>query len=221
MSTTPRAVAGASRAVSHARGRVSKRTRQSSPAASLSSLISLYHLTPTFVPASNAARLQQHVTNTLAPVKSSGNKPRPHHLIDLVYAAHDLDRERTKLDTESTTSPSSASLLGVKLRQGGYQGESFAVLPFANDGLTFDYHNSITATHQSGQEPPLSQRVRRIVDTLHGTAAGGRAGLDTIREQGAKAVEWKDGLRDARTREREREAIEEREAEAFGKEFAA
>jgi len=67
----------------------------------------------------------------------------------------------------------------------------------------------------------LSERTRRIVDTLHGTEAGGRAGLQVLREQGAKAVEWKEGLREARIKEKEREEREEREAEAFGNEFSA
>jgi hypothetical protein len=146
-------------------------------------------------------------------------------LIDLVYAANDLDRERTRLDREFTTTPSSASLLGIKLRQQGYAGESFSNLPLsasdANDGLVYDHKESYLLNHTNGQEPPLANRMRRVVDRLHGTEAGGRAGLNVLREQGAKAVEWKEGLRDARTKEREREEQEERDAEAFGNEFTA
>ncbi|GAA5915524.1 uncharacterized protein JCM6883_000278 [Sporobolomyces salmoneus] len=228
MASTSRAVASASEALTKAsttstpaRRRVSKRTLQSSSTSSLSSLISLYHLSPTFVPTSNPPRLQQHLTNTLAPIRNVTNKPRPHHLIDLVHASHDLDTERTKLDTELSGSAASATLLGLKLRQGGFQGDSFANLPFENDGMVYDHQNSFFANHTVGQEAPLARRVRRIVDKLHGTEAGGRAGLNVLREQGGKAVEWKEGLREARTREKQREAQEEQEAEAFGKEFTA
>ncbi|GAA5885301.1 hypothetical protein JCM16303_005996 [Sporobolomyces ruberrimus] len=229
MATASRAVAGGSQVVAKAstsaapaRRRVSKRTLQSSPSGSLSSLISLYHLTPTFVPTSNPSQLQQHVTSTLTSMGSSSRKPRPHHLIDLVYAAHDLDTERIKLDTESTTSMSTASLLGVKLRTEGYTRDSIGFVPHSEkDWLVYDHQNSFYANHTSGQEPPLAKRTRRIVDALHGTEAGGRAGLAVLREQGGKAVEWKEGLREARSREKEREEQEELEAEAFGKEFAA
>lgn len=225
MSTASRAAVGAtqvlSKATAPARRRVSKRTVQSSPTSALSSLISLYHLSPTFVPTADSSKLQQHVTEVLAPAKITKNTPRPHHLIDLVYASHDLDRERIKLDMASTTSsPASASLLGIKLRTQAYQGESFASFPLSShDNLVYDHQNSFYSNHTLGQEPPLAARVRRVVDTLHGTLAGGRAGLPVLKEQGGKAVEWKEGLRDARTREKERELKEEQEAEAFGKEF--
>ncbi|GAA5950239.1 hypothetical protein JCM3765_004250 [Sporobolomyces pararoseus] len=223
MATASRAVAGASQTLSKAsaptRRRVSKRTLQSSPTSSISSLISLYHLSPTFVPASDPSKLQKHITETLAPSNLIKKNPRPHHLIDLVYASHDLDRERIKLDTSSTTSPSSASLLGIKLRTQAYQGENLASFSLSTDNLVYDHQNSFYSNHTSGQEPPLAERVRRIVDTLHGTEAGGRAGLQVLKEQGEKAVEWKEGLREARTKEKERELKEEQEAEAFGKEF--
>ncbi|GAA6024003.1 hypothetical protein JCM11491_002877 [Sporobolomyces phaffii] len=231
MSTAPRAVASASQSIAKAvptPRRVSKRTQRSSPTAALSSLISLYHLAPTFVPTESPARLHRHVTSVLAPARSTGAHPRPHHLIDLVYAANDLDRERTKLDRAADAAP--PSLLGVKLEQHGYAGESFANLPSlggasgsstTTEGLAYDHKGSFFATHHVGQEPPLARRVRLVVDSLHGTSAGGRAGLAVVREHGAKAVEWKEGLRDARAREKEREAQEDREAEAFGNEFAA
>lgn len=225
MATTSRAVAGASQIVTKAstptRRRVSKRTLQSSPTSSISSLISLYHLSPTFVPTSDPSKLQNHITETLAPSNLIKKNPRPHHLIDLVYANHDLDRERIKLDSSSSTTSttSSASLLGIKLRTQPYQGENLASFSLSTDNLVYDHQNSFYSNHTYGQEPPLAERVRRIVDTLHGTEAGGRAGLKVLKEQGGKAVEWKEGLREARTKEKERELKEEQEAEAFGKEF--
>ncbi|GAA5934139.1 uncharacterized protein JCM15063_000565 [Sporobolomyces koalae] len=235
MASTSQAVAGASRAISQTTRRVSKRTLQSNRTAALSNLISLYHLTPTFVPTYDATRLQTHITETLAPVRSSSNKPRPHHLIDLVFAENDLDVERVKLDHDASTSSStsssttaavaggatsSASLLGVKLRQSGFSEHLLSTFG-DQDGSVYDHKNSFYSNHTTGQEPPLARRVRQVVDTLHGTLAGGRAGIHTVEEHGAKAVQWKEGLRDARRRERERELLEEQEAEAFGKEFAA
>jgi len=228
MSSASKAVASASQAISKATSsaprRVSKRTLQTSRTSSLSNLISLYHLTPTFVPTANPSQLQQHVTNTLAPLSSATSKPRPRDLLDLVLAQHKLDQERIKLDT-AATSPSSASLLGVRLRQTATSSDSFDFSSTAGgggpDGAIYDHQSSFYSSHTAGSEPPLAKRVRRVVDKLHGTEAGGRAGVQVLKEQGEKAVQWKEGLRDARRQEKEREEREEREAEGFGQAFAA
>ncbi|GAA6060704.1 hypothetical protein JCM10212_003325 [Sporobolomyces blumeae] len=226
--STSRAVASASNALTNAvkpsarPRRVSKRTQQSSRSASLSNLISLYHLSPTFVPTAAPSRLQDHVNQVLAPKSHSTSKPRPHDLLALVLANYSLDQERIKLDL-AAASPSAASLLGVKLRLGENSRDSYVGLDstFGRDreGAIYDHEHSFYSAHTNGAEPPLAKRVRRIVDRLHGTEAGGRAGLEVVEEHGAKAVEWQEGLRDARRQERDREARDEEEAEAFGDMF--
>lgn len=228
MASASKAVASASQALSKAAApsirprRVSKRTQQTSRTSSLSNLISLYHLTPTFVPTATPSQLQQHVTDTLAPLSSATAKPRPKDLLDLVLAQHKLDQERIKLDT-AATSPSSASLLGVRLRQTA-NSDSFDFSATGGggvDGAIYDHQHSFYSSHTAGSEPPLAKRVRRVVDKLHGTEAGGRAGVQVLEEQGEKAVQWKEGLRDARRQEKEREEREDQEAEGFGQAFAA
>ncbi|GAA5867259.1 hypothetical protein JCM1840_005001 [Sporobolomyces johnsonii] len=216
-STATQALSKASTSLSRPR-RLSKRTSQTSRASALSSLVSLYHLTPTFVPTADPASLNSHITATLASQNSSA-KPRAHDLYDVVRAQQELDLQRIRLDAAGTSS-ASASLLGVKLRLSSNAPDSkFELSPSGANGELYDHQGSFFAVHETGAEPPLSQRMRRVVDRLHGTAAGGRAGVEVVEEMGERAIQWKEGLKAAREREREREQREEREAEAFADEF--
>ncbi|GAA5948842.1 hypothetical protein JCM21900_003446 [Sporobolomyces salmonicolor] len=212
-STATQVLTKASTSLPHPR-RLSKRTSQTSRSSLLSSLVSLYHLTPTFVPTADPASLNSHITATLAPQNSSA-KPRPHDLYDVVRAQQELDLERIRLDAAA-----SASLLGVNLRLASNAPDArFELGPRGADGKVYDHQGSFFAVHETGAEPPLSQRMRRVVDRLHGTEAGGRAGIEVVEELGERAIQWKEGLKAARERERQREEKEEREAEVFAEQF--
>ncbi|BGP38345.1 hypothetical protein JCM10450v2_002293 [Rhodotorula kratochvilovae] len=193
--------------------RLNRRTARSSPQAALAALTELYHLAPTFVPAHDPAALSSHITSTLATPTAASSRPKPHDLRDLVTAQALLDVQRVKLDAGGSTH---TGLLGVDVKLASNAATSFGYLDSDDH---FDHRASFYAGFAKGAEPPLAQRLRRVVDTLHGTEAGGRAGPVTLREQGGKAVQWREGLAQARRAAREQEQRQEEEALAFADAF--
>ncbi|GAA5911539.1 hypothetical protein JCM6882_000532 [Rhodosporidiobolus microsporus] len=190
--------------------RANKRTARSSPSAALDSLTELYHLAPTFTPTASPATLSSHLEKTLTPGKNSYLRP---HLFDLGDVARSqvlLDTQRVRLDASGSTS---TSIFGLEIRQPAV---AHLDLP-GND--SFDHRESFLSAYTTGSEPPIAKRVRRLIDALHGTTAGGRAGAHTLRESGDKATQWKEGLVKAREQATQQEKEQEREAEDFAKAF--
>ncbi|GAA6049015.1 hypothetical protein JCM3770_005440 [Rhodotorula araucariae] len=214
-SVAPLARSLATQAAAPARPRrLNRRTARGSPEAALASLAQLYHLAPTFVPAHDPAALSSHITATLATLDAASSRPKPHHLRDLVTAQQLLDVQRVKLDAGGSTH---MGLLGVDVKLASNAATS---LGFYLDGDEhFDHRASFYDGFAKGAEPPLAQRLRRVVDALHGTEAGGRAGPATLREQGHKAVQWREGLAQARRAADEQEQRQEEEALAFADAF--
>ncbi|GAA5976657.1 hypothetical protein JCM11641_005653 [Rhodosporidiobolus odoratus] len=206
----------ATQAIAPARPRrLNKRTARSSPSAVLSSLTELYHLTPTFVPTSDPSTLSQHITSTL--VQTSGAirpKPKPYNLHELISSQTKVDVQRIRLEASGSAT---TSILGLDLKQPGNGSQATLGSAFENEG--FDHRESFFTAFTKGAEPPLARRMRRMVDKLHGTEAGGRAGVETMKEFGDKAKEWREGLGKARFEQREMEKRMEREAEEFVRAF--
>ncbi|POY72484.1 hypothetical protein BMF94_4310 [Rhodotorula taiwanensis] len=202
--------------------RVNRRTARSSAQHAVASLAELYHLAPTFVPATDATRLSQHVTSTLTPLAQEASRPRPSDFRDLVTLNRRLDLERVRLTASRTLTP---SLQAVDLA---------TPANYSNDGLynfdsaiggrdaaadRFNYRASFYQAYSRAGEPPLAQRMRKVVDALHGTTAGGRAGPDTVREHGEKAVRWNRELEQARSAARDQRTRDEEESRAFQEAF--
>ncbi|GAA6034813.1 hypothetical protein JCM8097_009311 [Rhodosporidiobolus ruineniae] len=218
MASSARTVAQAARslppqAAAPARRRLNKRTARSTPSAALDSLTTLYHRTPTFVPTHTPAALSAHLNRTLVPENPASSRPKPMHLRDLVHARMLVDNQRVRLDASGSAA---TSILGLDLRLPVNEIQNYYL---AEQELPFDHRESFELAYTKGAEPPLAQRVRRIVDALHGTTAGGRAGVATMRENGDKAKLWKEGLTQAKEQARVKELDEEREAEEFVKAF--
>ncbi|GAA5829302.1 hypothetical protein JCM11251_004999 [Rhodosporidiobolus azoricus] len=215
MAAPARTAAQAARAVSNQAAapirprRANKRTARSSPSAALASLTQLYHLTPTFTPTASPSALSSHLEQTL--LSETYTRPKPFHLSDIIPSQQIIDNERMRLGATSSTS---TSILGLDLN----------LSPAARnhdlrDDRPFDHRESFLSAFTQGAEPPLAKRVRRMIDAVHGTTAGGRAGAHTLREQGEKAKAWKEGLVKAREQAKLQEVEQERDAEEFAKAF--
>ncbi|GAA5861284.1 hypothetical protein JCM8547_008546 [Rhodosporidiobolus lusitaniae] len=192
--------------------RLNKRTKRSSPSTVLASLTELYHLTPTFVPTANPSLLSSHLTHTLTPESAATSRPKPHRLGDWVEAQRLLDNERVRLESSGSNS---TSILGLDLKASATGVAHFSFSPEE----AFDHRESFYHAYTKGAEPPLGKRVRKIVDVLHGTEAGGRAGVKTTRENAGRAKEWREGLVRAKEQARERERARERDEEDFARAF--
>ncbi|GAA6000513.1 hypothetical protein JCM10207_008046 [Rhodosporidiobolus poonsookiae] len=194
--------------------RLSKRTARSSPSSARSSLTQLYHLTPTFVPTHNPAKLSTYLQSVLVPENAASARPKPQHLRDQVQAALLLDVQRVRLDASGSAS---TSLLGLDLSVPANELAS----TYNFDQAPFDHRESFFASFVKGSEPPLAKRTRQVVDVLHGTQAGGRAGPATLEEVGERAVQWREGLGQAREEARRLEDRIDRDAEEFSAAFEA
>lgn len=125
-----------------------------------------------------------------------------------------LDNERMRLHASGSVA---TSLLGLDLHLPSNTVNGYNA--YLSDEQAFDHRESVYSAFKKGGEPFLAKRVRRVVDALHGTSAGGRAGVKTMKEVGEKAKQWQVGLGEAREQERQREREQEREAEEFARAF--
>ncbi|BGP14312.1 hypothetical protein JCM10213_004439 [Rhodosporidiobolus nylandii] len=193
--------------------RMNKRVARSSPDAVLASLTQLYHITPTFVPTQSPAKLSQHLTSTLVAEKGS-SRPKPFPLGEVVKAHRLIDNQRVRLDASGSAA---TGLVGLDLSLKTAYSDEHSL----GTEDPFDHRQSFFQAYTQGSEPPLAKRTRRIIDALHGTEAGGRAGVHTVREQGERAQAWKEGLVAARAQAREQDRAQEQDAEDFVKAFEA
>ncbi|KAK4047533.1 hypothetical protein OIV83_005320 [Microbotryomycetes sp. JL201] len=72
--------------------------------------------------------------------------------------------------------------------------------------------------YEKSPEPPIQNRMRRVVQTLYGTSMGTLAGPATLSESAGKARELQDGMKQAR--EAMQEAVRQQEEEQKGFETA-
>lgn len=211
------AVASTSRRV--ARG--NRRTARSSQQHAAAALAELYHLAPTFVPAHQPRALHRRVTETLTPIAYEGARPRPSDFRDVVNLNRHLDLERVRL-TAARTVTSSLQSVNVSVPANFdslHDAFGFGLGGFGGFGdpsaSQFDYRASFYRAYSQAGEPPLANRLRRVVDALHGTTAGGRAGPDVVARRGAEAVEWTRQLERAHGDAREQRRRDEDESRAF------
>ncbi|GAA5865296.1 hypothetical protein JCM3774_004930 [Rhodotorula dairenensis] len=211
-STARTAAAGVSRR------RVNRRTARSSQQHAAAALAELYHLAPTFVPARDQPALNRRVTEALTPIAYEGARPRPSTFRDLVNLNRHLDLERVRLTAARTVTSSLQSVnLAVPANYDNH--DSLAFGDAATQLGQFDYRGSFYKAYSQAGEPPLAARLRQVVDALHGTTAGGRAGPDVVADHGEKAVRWNRELEQARRAAREQRRRDEDESRAFQEAF--
>lgn len=200
------------------RRRVNRRTARSSPSHAAAALADLYHLAPTFVPAHEAAALHLRVTEVLTPIAPEGARPRPSTFRDLVNLHRHLDLERVRLTAARTVTSSLQSVnLAVPANHDNHDALAFGADPTAAGAQLghFDYRGSFYQAYSRAGEPPLAARLRQVIDALHGTTAGGRAGPDVVAENGEKAVRWARQLEQAQLAAREQRRRDDDESRAF------
>ena len=150
------------------RVRPNKRVARTSEATTLSSLISLYHLTPTFPPLSPAL-IKPHIISAFLPA-TSFNAPVPRDQAQMLYAKRRYDSASASFDRSGGAS----SLLAADYTSNS---EYNAATPTLQS-----FEQSFLQTHTKGFEHAFRKRARMVVDTLHGTSAGGQAGLGSLLE---------------------------------------
>lgn len=195
--------------------RVNRRTARSSQQHAAAALAELYHLAPTFVPTRDPRALHRRVTETLTPIAYDGARPRPSDFRDLVNLNRHLDLERVRLTAARTVT---SSLQSVNVTVPANFDLHHDLLGFGDPTTSssqFDYRGSFYRAYSQAGEPPLANRLRRVVDALHGTTAGGRAGPDVVARRGAEAVEWTRQLERAHGDAREQRRRDEDESRAF------
>lgn len=212
LARTMSAVASTSRRVART-PRVNRRTARSSQQHAAAALAELYHLAPTFVPADDPRALHRRVTETLTPIAYEGARPRPSDFRDLVNLNRHLDLERVRL-TAARTVTSSLQSVNVTV-PANYDSHHDSFSFGGADSNQFDYRGSFYRAYSQAGEPPLANRLRRVVDVLHGTTAGGRAGPDVVARRGAEAVEWTRQLERAHGDAQEQRRRDEDESRAF------
>ncbi|SCZ93697.1 BZ3500_MvSof-1268-A1-R1_Chr6-3g08828 [Microbotryum saponariae] len=161
--------------------RPNKRVAASSHKAALSSLIDLYHITPTFAPL-QTSKLDNYIVSNFAPPMQHIHSPVPLRIDRLVL--------RDKLLTDRIVHYERQRGLGGVQLDIESAGETSGERDALEDGPLRVYLH--------GQEPPLRQRVRRLIDAAHGTSSGGLAGLATVERTGQDANRWKQQLDEAR-----------------------
>ena len=205
------AVASTSRRVA----RVNRRTARSSQQHAAAALAELYHLAPTFVPAHHPRALHRRVTETLTPIAYEGARPRPTDFRDLVNLNRHLDLERVRLTAARTVTSSLQSVNVTGPANYDSHHDSFFGFGGPTSASQFDYRGLFYRAYSQAGEPPLANRLRRVVDARHGTTAGGRAGPDVVARRGAEAVEWTRQLERAHGDAREQQRRDEDESRAF------
>ncbi|GAA5976650.1 hypothetical protein JCM10908_005582 [Rhodotorula pacifica] len=196
--------------------RINRRTARSTQQHAVASLCELYHLAPTFVPAQDPNALARRVTETLAPIDYEGARPRVSDFRDLVHLNRRLDLEKVRLTAARTVTSSLQSVDTTSPANFNHeQYFDFSQGP----GKQFDYRASFYQAYNQAGEPPLAQRLRKVVDALHGTTAGGRAGPQVVAEHGEKAVQWNRELEQAQNAARDQRRRDEDESRAFQEAF--
>lgn len=175
----------------------------------LNNLIELYHLSKKFSPLNNENnKLNNYINNDLIPIdKNISRSPEPLNLIQLTRNQNQLYHEIEKVNqsnSNSNNSNSNSTLLTSTEINLNSSIQSYR----SNQYYDETYSESFEKINILGSEPPLSNRMRRIMDTLHGTTAGGQAGLETLIEKGPGIMRIEEEKRE----EREREEKEEQEA---------
>lgn len=176
--TTTRSIASTS--YLHAAPRQNKRHQKSSRESSLSSLISLYHLSSTFAPLSPSS-LGPYIDHAIIP-KSTYRTPTPLSLLDLARSQNILSHEIEKVQHVGSIVNADISLSTSLQNNGSFDSE------VSGTGRE-SYGESFEKKFTVGAEPPLSGRMRRVMDVLHGTEGGGQAGLRTLEEAGPAIME--------------------------------
>ena len=190
------AVASTSRRVA----RVNRRTARSSQQHAAAALAELYHLAPTFVPAHHPRALHRRVTETLTPIAYEGARPRPTDFRDLVNLNRHLDLERVRLTAARTVTSSLQSVNVTVPANYDSHHDSFFGFGGPTSASQFDYRGLFYRAYSQAGDPPLANRLRRVVDALHGTT---------------EAVEWTRQLERAHGDAREQQRRDEDESRAF------
>ena len=173
---------GARRGITGVRGlataskvRPNKRVARTSEATTLSSLISLYHLTPTFAPLSPAL-VKPHIVHAFLS-KSRNVTPVPRDYKEML-------RMKSSFDTDAASFDRSGNAINMLSAGTGEHGGSETAPP-----LPKSFDQSFLRAHTKGLEPAFLKRARLVVDVLHGTSAGGQAGLGSLAEHNQDTLE--------------------------------
>lgn len=173
--------------------RPNARALRSSRAAILSSLVPVYHQSAHFLPLASS-QLVSAVNPILAPLdQNAWYVPDPRKLGPVLL-------EQSVAAANARLARNGKSLTELALISRG-PAEYMAYSSTFNPDRPF--HATWQAGIRSGREHPLVSRVRRTVDALHGTTAGGQAGVITIEELGEQAAVEAKQLREDHARERE------------------
>lgn len=180
------------------RRRINKRTAAITPPAVLSSLTSLYHFTPAFLPLSPSL-VDPAICSAFASPKSN-SKPEPVAVATLTAMHTLITAERGILSGPAwvTSFPElSSSLARPPTYFSGYQDEP-------------SFRDSFMEPFKRGSEAPLRRRWRRVIDTLHGTEAGGQAGVMmlSVSEKAGEVMQ-----REKQERDQEKSDLERKEAD--------
>ncbi|KAI5477088.1 hypothetical protein MNV49_006887 [Pseudohyphozyma bogoriensis] len=198
-----------------------QRTTPSPSTARLDALTSLYHQTSFFLPLSAADRATPILNTLVSPDRDTASPPRPGDMRLLVE-----NRQLVELNARKGR---------VSLTQGGAQLDTMVSTTHINTSelaregkrkLRDSYHEVFI----SGAEPVLRSRMRRIVETLHGTTAGGQAGPRIVAERAEDARKAREDWNKTKDEQvatramqkkldKEREQKSQQQAEDFAREF--
>lgn len=167
--------------------------RTSASRSSLSSLISLYHLSPTFLPLSPSS-VDPTICHTFAPDSNSYGSQRPMRIHELLGAHEGLQISAIAHDVKRAF----PDLSQTRLQAGAGN------VMEKDGGPTYD--KSFEGVFTRGSEPPMRKRWRRVMDRLHGTESGGQAGVGTLAEEGEDWGERVERMARETEREKERDA---------------
>jgi hypothetical protein len=189
--------------------RVNKRSDQVESSKKLTSLINIYHYSSNFIPISTKINtLSPFIDNTF--IKDTSFYPaQPIKPINLILANKLINQEAYKFNNKSTT------LLDLDLHLLAPTADRIESI----DSKKQSINRSFQANWKYGSEPPLSNRVRRLLDTLHGTTAGGQPGLQTIRQMKDHLGDHKLQITQTAIARREKDKEEDLAAEGFGEGF--
>lgn len=163
----------------------------------VSSLLPVYHASANFLPLSQAA-LPATVDPILAPLDgNSTHQPRPSQLGPLIEAQGMVAASRHHARWTTTL---------AEVGNSAHTSYSFTSQPAIGDA---PLRNSWLQVARTGKEDALVARIRRAADALHGTVAGGQAGLLTVEELGQLAVEEDKQRKLERTAEEEEASRQE------------
>lgn len=180
-----------------------KRNKNKNKKEILNKLISLYHLSLNFSPLNNENnKLNNYINHNLIPIdKNILRLPEPLNLLQLTRNKNQLYHEIEKINSNSSSNSTLLTSQEINLTKS-------IQTSLSNHYLDSNYSESFEKINILGTEPPLSNRMRRIMDSLYGTNSGGQAGFETLLEKGPSIMR----LEVEKREEREREEREEQEA---------